>query len=158
MVEKGEWLMSKGVKLAKGTHTCVRRLALMVQWKVDPIERGVMLTGRNLLELMITPHPRLRSRTSGNRTVREQHYFISASDESLQTTWATLPFLIKSKMPLVPTRVNQVPLIRADSSGGSPMHLQQPNYYSLLRKNPRMPSPRSNLLLEVSALSWTIMR
>ena len=70
--------MSKGAKLAGGTHPCIQKLASRAQWRVDLVKRGKKLMGRTLLlSVSIPPHPRHRSRTLGNLTVCEQCYFQS---------------------------------------------------------------------------------
>ena len=72
IAEKRDRLMSKEAKLVRGTHIWIQRLVLWVQWRVEPVEREVTSMGRMLpLSTSIPPHPRLRSRTSGNLTVCE---------------------------------------------------------------------------------------
>jgi len=68
------------------------------------------------------------------------------------------PFLIKFMLLSVLARVNQRLQMRADLSCGSLLRLQQANCSSVQQRNLQMPSPHSNLLLEASALFWTIMR
>jgi len=76
IAEKGERPISKEAKLVIGTRSRIRMLVLRAWWGVDPVQRGATSMGRKLLLLMsILPHPRTRSRTSGNLTVCEQWCF-----------------------------------------------------------------------------------